>query len=78
VEYLNVTDSKIAYPQVLNGCEGVECPLDKFRSIYQPRFPSNVEVECAEKPRALSMGINLYHLIIKLICFFKMIVVKTT
>jgi hypothetical protein len=50
VEYLNVTDSNISYPCVLNGCPGVACPFDMFTSIYQPRFPSTVDVECAIKP----------------------------
>jgi hypothetical protein len=47
VEYLNVTDSNISYPYVLNGCPEVMCPFDKFTSIYLSRFPASFEVECA-------------------------------
>jgi hypothetical protein len=47
VEYLNVTDSKIAYPHVLNGCPGVECPFDKFTTTYQSRFPADFDIMCA-------------------------------
>ncbi len=49
VEYLNVTDSNKPYPYVLDGCPAFECPLDLFTSIYQPRFPSTVDVECAKQ-----------------------------
>jgi hypothetical protein len=44
-----VTDSNISYPYILDGCPGLECPLDKFTSIYQARFPAGIEVECAKK-----------------------------
>ena len=47
MEYLNVTDSKIAYPYVLNGCPGVECPFDKFTTTYKSRFPADFDIECA-------------------------------
>lgn len=49
VEYLNVTDSNISYPYVLNGCPASRCPLSTFTSIYQARFPASAEVECAKK-----------------------------
>jgi hypothetical protein len=51
VEYLNVTDSNVAYPYVLNGCPGVACSFDKFTSIYQPRFPADVDTECRQKSK---------------------------
>ena len=50
MEYINVTDSNMPYPCILNGCEGVQCPFDKFTSIYQPRFPGSADVECMKKP----------------------------
>jgi lysosomal acid phosphatase len=50
VEYINVTDSNKPYPYVLNGCPAVQCPLDVFTSIYQPRFPASADVECTKKP----------------------------
>jgi hypothetical protein len=49
VDYLNVTDSNLPYPYVLNGCPDSQCPFDKFTSIYQPRFPASAAVECARK-----------------------------
>ncbi len=49
MEYLNVTDSNKPYPYVLDGCPAFECPLDIFTSIYQPRFPASVDVECAKQ-----------------------------
>jgi hypothetical protein len=50
VEYINVTDSNKPYSYVLNGCPAVQCPLDVFTSIYQPRFPASADVECTKKP----------------------------
>jgi hypothetical protein len=48
VEYINVTDSNKPYPYILNGCPGIECPFDTFTSIYQPRFPATVDIECSK------------------------------
>ena len=63
MEYLNVTDSNTAYPQVLNSCEGVECPFDKFTSMYQSCFPGSVDAECSKNtpptpPSELVLFIN--------------------
>ncbi|CAF0863618.1 unnamed protein product [Rotaria sordida] len=49
VEYLNVTDSNVSYPYLLNDCPTIECPFDKFTNIYQPRFPDIADIECAKK-----------------------------
>lgn len=49
MEYLNVTDSNISYPYILNGCPTIECPFDKFTDIYKVRFPASADRECAKK-----------------------------
>ncbi|CAF3282392.1 unnamed protein product [Rotaria sp. Silwood2] len=49
VEYLNVTDSNQPYSYLLEGCPALECPLNTFTTIYQPRFPANATVECTIK-----------------------------
>jgi hypothetical protein len=68
VEYLNVTDSNKPYPHLLNGCPDIECPFDTFTSIYQPRFPATVDIECSKKvpptPSKFILFINSIHLLI--------------
>ena len=49
VEYLNVTDSNMSYPYVLNGCRTIDCPFKDFTNIYQARFPASADIECAAK-----------------------------
>ncbi|CAF1439453.1 unnamed protein product [Adineta ricciae] len=66
VEYLNVTDSNKPQPYLLEGCPKVECPLDIFTAIYQPRFPGKVEVECGSKNKPPSDDGNNKIMIISL------------
>ena len=49
MEYLNVTDSNMPYPYVLDGCATADCPFDTFTDIYKDRFPSTPDIECARK-----------------------------
>ncbi len=49
MDYLNVTDSNQPYPAILEGCPGIECLLDTFTTIYKPRFPASVDVECSKQ-----------------------------
>jgi hypothetical protein len=68
VEYLNVTDSNKPYPHLLNGCPDIECPFDTFTSIYQPRFPGTVDIECSKTGPPTTgkfiLFINSIHLLI--------------
>lgn len=70
MEYLNVTDSNKPYSYLLTGCPALECPIETFTSIYEPRFPANVETECAKNvpPTPPSKIIN--YLLRKLIDLF--------
>ncbi|CAF2381501.1 unnamed protein product [Rotaria sp. Silwood2] len=49
IEYLNVTDSNTSYAYLLDDCPAINCPFDKFTSIFQPRFPATADIECAKK-----------------------------
>ncbi|CAF0721315.1 unnamed protein product [Didymodactylos carnosus] len=55
VEYLNET-GKLPYPKQLDNCPDYYCPFETFKSIYQPKLPGTVDVECAAKVPAPSTG----------------------
>ncbi|CAF1541842.1 unnamed protein product [Adineta steineri] len=75
VEYLNVTDSNISYPYILNGCPAIECPFDTFTSIYKNRFPATADVECVKKMPPMPDDDNGKLLIIIIIVLVGLIII---
>ncbi|CAF1271131.1 unnamed protein product, partial [Didymodactylos carnosus] len=52
IDYQDRTNSNTTYPIQIQGCPSTLCPLEVLNTIYQPRIPVDIDVECQRRSKS--------------------------